>query len=240
MFGPAKIRRNDPKAKRAFDMGSSFAGLITGDIPGADALCSAPSGTASGLVAGTKVATGIGWRPVEMVVAGDKVLTFDAGMQLVTHVGRGVLWSDDQLCPREFWPLHIPVGALGNAQELMVLPEQSVMVESDVGEEIYGDPFTLIPAAALEGFHGIERVRPKAGLEVITLHFASDQVVFASAGALFFCPSIADVTVSDLLHGATGNYTVLPREDANFLVGCMAVDEGHDRRCVDAAPARVA
>ncbi len=37
-------------------------------------------GLASGMVAGTKVATEMGWRRVEGILPGDKVLTFDCGL----------------------------------------------------------------------------------------------------------------------------------------------------------------
>ncbi|WP_241525652.1 Hint domain-containing protein [Pseudophaeobacter leonis] len=39
-----------------------------------------------GLLAGTHVASNLGWRPVEALCAGDKVLTFDHGMQTIVEV----------------------------------------------------------------------------------------------------------------------------------------------------------
>ena len=192
------------------------------------------AGMADGLVAGTKVATTIGWRAVEAVSVGDKVLTFDAGMQEVTGLARGLLWAAAEPCPRHLWPLAVPVGALGNAQAMTLLPEQSVMVESDVGEEIYGDPFTLIPAAALDGLRGIVRVAPDAPVAVTVLRFARDQVVFGSAGALLFCPSRAGATLSELRQPRGSDYVVLPMDDAAFLIGCIRVDD------VPAAAARAA
>lgn len=183
-------------------------------------------GLASGLASGTKVATTYGWCAVERINVGDKVLTFDAGMQEVVAITRGHLWRQND-CPPNLWPLYVPEGALGNAQPLLLLPEQSVMIESDVGEEIYGDPFTLIPSASLDGFRGIQRMAPAPDLESITLHFAQDQVVFTAAGGLLFCPSSQRGSVTDLLEGAPGDYTILDRADADFLVGCIAVDERH-------------
>jgi hypothetical protein len=201
--------------RRAYDLGAGAGGLI-----------GVPGGTASGLVAGTKVATTFGWRPVEAVVPGDKVLTFDAGMQTVTQISRGELWRRDEPCPKSLWPLAVPVEALGNAQAMVLLPEQSVIIESDVGEELYGDPFTLIPAAALEGFRGIHRIEPVRGIEVVTLHFTRDQVIFGSAGALFFCPSARSLTMSDTTDGTEGEYVALGYEDACFLIGCISIDDG--------------
>lgn len=230
-FGNSALRR--APIRRASDMGAhggvslpdlrgSDEGLLSGAVPG-----SAIAGNASGVVAGTRVATSVGWRPVEMVAPGDRVLTFDNGLQVVTHVERNLLWASDRPCPRALWPLHVPAGALGNAQPIVMLPEQSVAVESDVGEEIYGDPFTLIPAAALEGFRGIVRRAPESRIMVVTLHFADDEVVFGAAGVLYFCPSDRLATLSDLLAGGTGRYSVLSDEDARFLLGCVDL---HERR----------
>lgn len=187
------------------------------------------SGVATGLAAGTKVATSLGWRPVEAVVPGDQVLTFDNGMQIVTQVSRATLWKKAEPCPRHLWPLAVPAGALGNEQPMLLLPEQAVMLESDVGEELYGDPFTLVPAAALDGFRGIERIEPEGRFQVIVLQFGRDQVVFGSAGALFFCPSARSMTVGDMLDEAAGDYLLLGHEDAAFLIGCIAAGgEGDD------------
>ncbi|MEQ8255971.1 MAG: Hint domain-containing protein, partial [Roseovarius confluentis] len=88
----------------------------------------------SGLISGTKVATGMGWRPVEAIAAGDKVLTFDGGLQTITKVSRVGLWSGQDHCPRQFWPLEVPAGALGNREVMRVLPGQNIMVESDAAE----------------------------------------------------------------------------------------------------------
>lgn len=172
----------------------------------------------AGLISGTKVATGMGWRPVEAIAEGDKVLTFDAGLQVITKVTRIRLWSGQDTCPRQFWPLEVPVGALGNREAMKVLPGQNIMVESDAAEDIYGDPFTLIPAEAVEGLYGVQRIPPQDDVEVIILHFAADQVVFAENGALFFCPAFADMVNAAFAEEARPFYSVLSMDEARFLV----------------------
>ena len=122
------------------------------------------AGLASGLITGTVVATAAGWRPVEAIVRGDLVLTFDRGMQPVRAVIRGIHWDRDGDCPRSLWPLGVPAGALGNQQAMTLLPEQCVMVESDTAEVMFGDPFALSNAGDLVGLRGIERVEPAVGL----------------------------------------------------------------------------
>ncbi|MFN3208405.1 MAG: Hint domain-containing protein [Roseovarius sp.] len=177
------------------------------------------NGTAvkSGLISGTKVATGMGWRPVEAIAEGDRVLTFDGGLQMITKVSRIRLWSGQDICPRQFWPLEVPAGALGNREVMHVLPGQNIMVESDAAEDLYGDPFTLLPVEAIEGLHGVRRVAPEWGIEVIVLHFAADQVVFADNGALFLCPAFADMVDAAFAEMAQPFYSVLSMDEARFL-----------------------
>lgn len=183
-------------------------------------------GMASGLISGTRVATNIGWRSVEAIAPGDHALTFDGGMQVVRRITRSVLWSSPSSCPEHLWPLNVPVGALGNQQEMYLLPEQNVMLESDAAEDCFGDPFALIPAAALNGFRGITRVKPHEKIVVYTLHFDQEQVVFACSSALFHCPSddLLDMSQDD------ANYQALPMTAASVLVERMAQE--NDAPCM--------
>ncbi len=178
-----------------------------------------------GIIAGTRVATTIGWRPIEEVKPGERVLTFDGGLQEVARVDRSRLWARAKACPRRHWPLHVPVDALGNQTPMQLLPDQPVMLESDAAEDIFGDPFTLMPAAALEGFRGIRRELPDATTEIVTLFFEEEQVVFANIGALFLCP--ADVSAVDEAHGRTSGevYSMLPLEKAADLTRMIAREE---------------
>jgi len=171
----------------------------------------------SGLISGTKVATRMGWRSVEAIAEGDKVLTFDAGLQTITKVSRFRLWSGQEACPRQFWPLEVPAGALGNRELMRVLPGQNIMVESDAAEDMYGDPFTLMPVEAIEGLYGIDRTPPESDLEVVVLYFAADQVVFADNGALFFCPAFANMVDTAFAEKVRPFYSVLPMDEARFL-----------------------
>lgn len=178
-----------------------------------------PTATAvkSGLISGTKVATGMGWRPVEAIAEGDNVLTFDGGLQAITKVSRIRLWSGQETCPRQFWPLEVPAGALGNREVMRVLPGQNIMVESDAAEDLYGDPFSLLPVEAIEGLYGVERTPPDSDVEVIVLHFAADQVVFAENGALFFCPAFKDMIDAASAQEARPFYSILSMDEARFL-----------------------
>ncbi|WP_372921406.1 Hint domain-containing protein [Roseovarius sp.] len=186
------------------------------------------AGIMTGLVEGTRIATAMGWRPVEAIAMGDKVLTFDAGLQRVTEVLRDPLWSGESACPRRFWPLEVPRGALGNRTVIRVLPDQAMLLESDAAEALYGDPFALLPGEVLEGIRGIARVPPERNQQVVVLHFAEDQVVFDETGALFFAPSSRDL-MDRAMHDRDGPlYTVLPPDEARALAAQIEIELSSD------------
>lgn len=182
------------------------------------------AGLAEGLVSGTKVATEHGWRAVETVAIGDQVMTFDHGLQKVISIKRAALWHGVGNCPRHLQPMAVPVGALGNEQPLLLLPEQHVVVESDVAESVFGDPFAVIPALALEGYRGITRMAPHAKVEVVQLVFAESQVVYANGMGLIHCASVSTGRI-DLMLEEEPFYSVLSLEMARALVAAMISEE---------------
>ena len=174
-----------------------------------------------GMVAGTTVATSTGWRAVEGVLAGDEVLTFDGGLQRVVSVERQRRICGGCASDVSGWPLVVPAGVLGNREEITLLPDQAVLVESDVAEAAFGDPFALVPAIALEGFRGICRVPPKAVTEVVILRFERDEVVFASNGALVHCPVARDL----LAVTPAPAYESLTIKQADLLVRYLRLED---------------
>ena len=183
----------------------------------------------AGLIAGTQVATGLGWRKIEAVQEGDKVLTFDDGLQAVQRLERSFIDAHRHRGHIADAPICVPEGALGNRDALLMLPDQPVMVESDLGEEMFGDPFTLVPAMSLIGFKGIRQHTDIDVFEVVTLYFETEQVVFANVGALFYCPSYSG---ADMLHMADESnvpgYEVLSPENARKLVAAMIREDASD------------
>jgi hypothetical protein len=178
----------------------------------------------SGLMANTHVATSRGWTQVDELMPGDMVLTFDAGLQRVTKVTKEVLWDAETPCPKSFWPLEVPAGAFGNRDVMQILANQSIMVESDTAEDLYGDPFTLIPASALIGLRGIERVPPKDALEVVHVYFADEQVVFGESGTLYLCPSSRDMMDIVFDGGNDPLYSILPMHEARVVASSLDMD----------------
>jgi hypothetical protein len=177
-----------------------------------------------GLIAGTKVASALGWRSVEAIGAGDKVLTFDNGMQTVTNVRRTTFRVNDSEANANALPVVVPVGALGNRVPLTLLPEQGVMVESDAASDANGDPFAIVPAAALSGYRNIAPTYQARDFEVVTLYFETPQVVYAEAGTLIYCPA-APVDLLNMIGTEAEFYDVLSTQDAAMLVECMQYED---------------
>lgn len=183
----------------------------------------------TGLVAGTQVATEHGWRNVEALQQGDQVLTFDAGLQTLRSMSRSWSFANHGTTPMRHWPLFVPAGVLGNDAAMTLLPEQSVMVESDLGEAMFDDPFVLIPALALDGYRGIERRNPHRPIEVVVLHFETEQLVFANVGALFHCPADHHITILGMLDAAAApGYEVLSFDVARMVVNAMIDEDNLD------------
>ncbi|WP_299691549.1 Hint domain-containing protein [uncultured Tateyamaria sp.] len=174
-----------------------------------------------GLIAGTRIGTSMGWRTVEALAPGDMVLTFDNGLQPLVEVRRETYWISD-VTMGDTAMVIVPAGAMGNVADVALLPDQGVLIESEAACDVHGDPFAVLRAKALEGFRGITRVSPQPQMQVITLVFASDEVVYAEGGILLHCPR-ATVRLEDFGH-AVASYEVIADTAAAFLVECMAVE----------------
>lgn len=182
----------------------------------------------SGFISGTRIATDRGWRPAEALTLGDRVLTFDNGVQVITGVTRGRHFAASDSLPAFAAPIDVPTGAIGNDEPMVLLPEQPVLVESDAAEAMTGDPFALLPAKALVGFRGIERFRSLRPVEVVTLHCDDDQLLFADSGALLLASAaVPGVTLPDLLDdtAAPTPYRTLQWAEAEALVAAMAKED---------------
>lgn len=184
---------------------------------------------AEGIVAGTRIATTIGWRPVESLAPGDMVMTFDHGMRPVIRIERLALWSGHSPCPRHLRPLAVPVGALGNSAPMLLLPEQTVLVESDLAETVFGDPFVLIPAAALDGYRGIGQVAPHRTVDIVVIQFAEAEVVYANGTGMIHCGSVRNGGLAALMDGEDP-YTALPMEVAREIVAGL-IEEDYAAHC---------
>ncbi len=178
--------------------------------------------TNRGLIAGTRVGTVMGWRAVEALAPGDMVLTFDNGLQPLVEVRRETIWVSD-MTGRNMATVLVPAGAMGNSGDVELLAGQGVLIESEAACDALGDPFAVVKAKALDGFRGIRRTAPAPQIEVVTLVFAAEQVIYAEGGILLHCmPAVIRL---DELGVAQHGYDIMSDSNADFLVECMAIEE---------------
>lgn len=177
-----------------------------------------------GLMAGTRVASNLGWRAIDALAVGDKVLTFDHGMQEITEIRRAHMWLDAPETAENMWPVVIPEGALGNREEMVLLPDQGVMIESDAAMDMHGDPFAVLTAHSLVGLRGIRRREPMHRVELIAVYFASDEVIYAEGGALIHCPRDMS-TLDKFLEADSATYVVLSGEEAEDLADHICIED---------------
>lgn len=186
------------------------------------------SGLDNGLIAGTVVATEMGWTPVEELRSGDRVVTFDNGMQALKSVRISSLWTAEASAPNCLWPLAIPARVLGNRSEIRLLPSQTLLIDSDEAEELFGDPFTMVSAASLDGYKGITRVPPTREVTVVSLVFENAEVIYVSGTTLVHCPSDTVASVSSIAGvantGSATPYHLLTPTQARRLMEMM---QGH-------------
>ena len=144
----------------------------------------------TGLVAGTLVETDCGWQPVETLRLGDRVQTYDGGLQSITRLQR-IAISAEAMARRGV--LHVPGGALGNCDALFLLDNQQVMIEDPVVEKYFGGTSVLVPAQAMDGYCGIRRFFGGHRTCAVSLGFADEELIYANSGVLFHCAVKPDV-----------------------------------------------
>lgn len=179
-----------------------------------------------GILTGTQIATDRGWCAAGALSPGDLVQTFDNGLCRLVEVHRAVTSVAPCDWPLAHWPLRVPRGAMGNADDLRLLPGQPVLLESDLCDDRYGDPFALVPARALEDWQGIAPERPGDTESAVVLIFDEDQVVYARSSVLLFCPGLAGQALTPDREAAAP-YHALSLPDARDLVAALiALDPG--------------
>lgn len=191
-----------------------------------------PSGAADGgmrvatrgIIAGTKVISNLGYRAVETLEIGDKVLTYDHGMQVITDIHRETFWQEGPDTDPADWPVIVPVGALANRVPLTLLQDQGILLESEAISDVFDLPWAVVPASSLEGLRGIERKAPLQEVELIAFSFAQDQVVYAEGGTLIHCPT--QTAADDTLAVSASVYTVLTPSYAALVAECLSIEDG--------------
>lgn len=178
-----------------------------------------PAILVDGLAATQKLATSDGWVEVGDLEPGDPVLTFEQGEMPVAQVTRSaqVAWV-----PPAFWPVLLPEGAMANPHPVELLPAQMVMLESELAEDLYGEPFVMVPALSLLGWNGIARRAPRE-VEIVHLQFEGPQVVFAGPSLLLGCAGLGARAAN--LFRCDGMMTLGLKEARHLVAGLIAEGE---------------
>ncbi len=164
----------------------------------------------AGIVAGTRLEAASGWRPVESLMRGDAVYTLDGGLRQIVDIQR------EDMTPRR--QLFVPGGALDNCAEMLLLPGQHVLLDADIAEEAFGSPLVLVPAAALAGYNGIAWQDGQERVEIVTLGFDEEEVVYGNTGAMLHCPATGQMEARET---KSKFFTVLGMEQARAMVGIL-------------------
>lgn len=168
----------------------------------------------AGLFGEMRVATSHGWRRADDVVVGDRVLTRDAGPQEVIAVGRSEIGQRDMGLDPSDWPLFVPVGVLGNQSDMIVMPEQLVLIESELAARLLGQRAVLIRAADLDSVAGVCRVTPAEPEGIVHLAFAKRQLIYGAGGAVLMCPLRQEADAKGRVMG----YRVLSPGEADMVL----------------------
>lgn len=131
-------------------------------------------GAVACFVAGTRILTVEGQRPVEQLVPGDRILTRDHGLQTLRWIGCRHVDASELKEFDSIRPIRIAKGALGNGmpdRDLLVSPEHRVMVSGENVAALTGEEEALVAAKFLVGREGISVEEVE---EVIFYHLMFD------------------------------------------------------------------
>ncbi|MFY0691109.1 MAG: Hint domain-containing protein [Paracoccaceae bacterium] len=157
-----------------------------------------------GMTAGTMVETEFGWRPVETLAAGIKLFTYDGGLRPLARVERSFARA-----AAGAGLVRISGGVIEGVADAKLLPNQLVLIDSAAAEAALGRPSVLIPAAAFDGVPGVGRRASDAVLDLTTLAFEDEEVIFADGALRVHCPAL-DGGVTALTHApGSGFWDVL-------------------------------
>lgn len=110
---------------------------------------------------GTLIATHRGELPVELLSAGDKVVTRDNGIQTVRWVGKTQMYLQDFQADPHLLPVFIRHGALGKGlpeRDMMLSPNHRVLVANERTSLFFTEKEVLVAAKHLvsQGVHTVQ------------------------------------------------------------------------------------
>ena len=131
---------------------------------------------------GTLIATPKGEVPVELLKAGDRIITRDNGIQEIRWVGRKDMGWHDLVANPHLKPVLIRQGSLGNGlpeRDMMVSPNHRVLVANDRTALYFDEHEVLVSAKHLVAGKGIGSVNA-VGASYIHFMFDRHEVVLSN------------------------------------------------------------
>ncbi len=135
---------------------------------------------------GTVIDTALGPIPVECLVEGDLVRTWDHGDQPIRWIGQRRLDSLDLARTPGLAPVLIKAGALGRGLpliDLTVSPQHRILVEGWQAELHFGEAEILVPAIALENGGSVRPLTDIAEVTYFHLLFDAHEIITANGVA---------------------------------------------------------
>jgi len=132
-------------------------------------------------VAGTRLATPEGWRPIETLSVGELVMTQDHGLEPIRWIGQTTCTAEGALAP-----IRIRAGALGQGlpvRDLLVSPQHRMLLRSRIAERMTGAREVLVPAKKLLDLPGIDVADDLQTVTYLHMMFDEHEIIFAE-GAL--------------------------------------------------------
>lgn len=136
--------------------------------------------TSFGLVAGTLVETGAGWRGIETLHIGESLYTLDGGLARIVAMNRREVLPGEPV-------IRIAGGHFDACSELFLMPGQDLILDTMGLTEA---PYACLSAEALAACPGVSRSATPRRIEVVTPIFAEEEAVWAQSGVLLRCPGV--------------------------------------------------
>jgi len=122
---------------------------------------------------GTMIRVPAGLVAVEDLRPGDLVDTMDHGPQVLRWTGQR-----DVDGRKDFAPVFIAAGALGNTRDMLVSPEHRMLMTGWIAELHFGESEVLVAARHLVGLPGIA-IQPVGHVTYVHLLFDRHEIIFA-------------------------------------------------------------
>lgn len=132
---------------------------------------------------GTLIQTPEGAVAVEMLAAGDQVITRDNGAQTLRWIGSRKLGPLDLHANEKLTPIRIRSNALGEnvpSSDLLVSPQHRVLVRSRIAQRMFGADEVLVAAKQLGGIEGIEVAHDLQEVEYFHMLFDRHEIVISN------------------------------------------------------------